>query len=293
MSRKARGLIPLLRFGFTVLWLMLFLISLRPAHADEAVISWQGDFVQGGLAWGEVPAGSSIRWGARSITVDANGLFVLGFDRDAPATVSLDVTLADGRSLQEVLDIAPRQYRIQRVDGVPARTVNPNPADYERIRRESVLVRKAREQLSERYDFKKTFKWPLIGPITGVFGSQRVYNGEPRRPHYGVDVAAPTGTVVTSPMSGTVLLSEPDLFFSGGTLIIDHGFGVTSTMMHLSKLYVRVGEEIQQGQEVAEVGATGRATGPHLDWRMNWLDQRIDPQLLVDDMPDSSAPSNP
>ena len=137
----------------------------------------------------------------------------------------------------------------------------------------------------ERLDFAGEFQWPLIGPITGVFGSQRVYNGVPKRPHYGVDVAAPVGTPVSTPAPGTVTLAHADMFYSGGTLIIDHGYGVSSTLMHLSKVLVAVGDEVVPGDIVAEVGAAGRATGPHLDWRMNWLNVRIDPQLLVSPMP--------
>jgi murein DD-endopeptidase MepM/ murein hydrolase activator NlpD len=138
-------------------------------------------------------------------------------------------------------------------------------------------------------DFAGAFHWPLEGPITGVYGSQRVYNDVPGRPHYGVDVAAATGTPITTPAPGLVTLAHPDMFYSGGTVIIDHGYGISSTMMHLSKVLVDVGQEVVPGDIIAEVGASGRATGPHLDWRMNWFKVRIDPQLLVQPMGQQAA----
>jgi murein DD-endopeptidase MepM/ murein hydrolase activator NlpD len=183
------------------------------------------------------------------------------------------------------LDIATREYRIQRVEGVPQRTVTPDPADLERIRRESALVQAARKNSSSNTDFFAGFQWPVKGPISGVYGSQRVYNGVPGRPHYGVDVAVPKGTPVGAPAAGVVVLAEPDLFYSGGTIIIDHGAEVSSTFLHLSAVSVEVGSRVEAGDIVGQVGSTGRATGPHLDWRMNWRKQRVDPQLLVPPMP--------
>lgn len=152
------------------------------------------------------------------------------------------------------------------------------------------MVGKARRRSEDRQDFLNTYRWPLIGPITGVFGSQRVYNGTPGRPHYGVDVARPVGATVIAPNSGVVTLVHNDMFYSGGTLIIDHGQGISSTFIHLSKILVAPGQEVETGQPIAEVGATGRATGPHLDWRMNWHGQRLDPALLVGPMPSELAP---
>ena len=129
------------------------------------------------------------------------------------------------------------------------------------------------------------FVWPAEGPISGVYGSQRFYNGEPRRPHFGVDVAVPTGTIVRAPAAGVVTLAEPDLYFSGGTVILDHGYRLSSSFLHMSEVAVQVGDELQPGDIIGAVGSTGRATGPHLDWRMNWREQRIDPQLLAPPMP--------
>jgi murein DD-endopeptidase MepM/ murein hydrolase activator NlpD len=167
--------------------------------------------------------------------------------------------------------------------------VTPPPERLERIRRERKLVGAAKARHLSRPDLLLDalagFEWPAVGPISGVYGSQRIYNGTPRSPHYGVDVAMPTGTPVYAPSAGVVTLAEPDLFYSGGTIILDHGFRLSSSFLHLSKLHVEVGQEVNQGDLIAEIGASGRATGAHLDWRMSWRDQRIDPQLLAPPMP--------
>ena len=178
-----------------------------------------------------------------------------------------------------------RDYRIQRVNGVPAKTVTPSDSDLTRIRNDVVLVKRARRDVTNAIDFLDGFERPLDGPITGVYGSQRVYNGVPKSPHYGVDYAAPTGTEVKAPAAGIVRLAHPDLFYSGGTLIIDHGHGLSSSFLHLSDILVTEGSRVMHGQPIGKVGATGRATGPHLDWRMNWRKQRIDPQLVLETLP--------
>ncbi|MCW9049607.1 MAG: M23 family metallopeptidase, partial [Deltaproteobacteria bacterium] len=150
---------------------------------------------------------------------------------------------------------------------------------------EAQLVAQAREKESTQLHFKESFIWPVIGRISGVYGSQRIFNGEPRRPHFGIDIAAPKGTAVIAPAGGEVSLAHQGMFFSGATLIIDHGHGLSSSFLHLDKILVKPGDIITQGQKIATVGATGRVTGPHLDWRVNWFEQRLDPALLVPDMP--------
>jgi murein DD-endopeptidase MepM/ murein hydrolase activator NlpD len=168
--------------------------------------------------------------------------------------------------------------------------VTPPEEVLERIARERALVREAKSARLERPEFlrwvRSGLSWPATGRISGVYGSQRFYNGTPGSPHYGVDVARPTGHPVVAPGPGIITLAEPDLFYSGGTVILDHGYGLSSSFLHLSEVLVEVGDEVAQGTWLGKVGATGRATGPHLDWRMSWFDQRIDPQLLVPPMPD-------
>ena len=181
--------------------------------------------------------------------------------------------------------VAARSYNIQKVEGVPQRTVTPPPEQLQRIRSDSALVVQARRPVTDKTDFLAGFIKPLEGPITGVYGSQRFYNGVPKSPHYGLDYAAPTGTIVKAPAAGVVSLAHADLFYSGGTLIIDHGHGLSSSFLHLSEIVVKEGSRVQRGEVIARVGSTGRATGPHLDWRMNWLNQRVDPALVLESFP--------
>lgn len=247
----------------------------------------EGNLQQGGMVVGRAENGSQVYLGDQPVKVNAEGIFVIGFDRDAATSQTLTVKAKNGEVEQQQLVIAARDYNIQRIEGIAKKIMSPGAQSLKRIRLEAAEVRQARAKMFDRLDFAGEFRWPLLGPITGVFGSQRVYNGVPKRPHYGVDVAAPVGTPVSTPAPGTVTLAHPDMFYSGGTVIIDHGHGVSSTLMHLSKVLVTAGDEVVPGDIVAEVGAKGRATGPHLDWRMNWLKARIDPQLLVAPMPEA------
>ena len=241
----------------------------------------KGDWVQGGLVIAQAAPGTELSLDEQVVPVTDAGLFSLGFDRDAPKVMTLTITQPGGQQTQQQLSIQPRQYNIQRIEGISKAIMSPSEQDLIRIREEAGQVWRARAGIRARNDFAGEFVWPLTGPVTGVYGSQRVYNGVPKRPHYGVDVAAPTGTPLSTPAPGVVTLAHQDMFYSGGTIIIDHGYGVSSTLMHLSKVLVKVGDEVKPGDIIAEVGATGRATGPHLDWRMNWHQSRIDPQLLV------------
>lgn len=252
-----------------------------------ACVDLQGELQQGGLVWGQVAAGSSVTLDGESLDVLADGTFIAGFGRNAAAASVLQVE--GGGACRQTLAIASRDYNIQRVEGVPQQTVTPPPEQLARIARERALVNAAKNRRVERPDLLAQalagFRWPVKGRISGVYGSQRVYNGTPGNPHYGLDVAVPTGTIVRAPASGIVTLAEPDLFYSGGTIILDHGYSLSSSFLHLSKVRVAVGDEVEAGAVIGEVGATGRATGPHLDWRMSWRNARIDPQFLVPELP--------
>ncbi|KAA9133575.1 M23 family metallopeptidase [Marinihelvus fidelis] len=235
--------------------------------------------------FGQALPGSEVTLDGEAVMVSADGQFVFGFGRDDAGTVTLQV-LEPGTETESVeLTIAAREYNIERVDGLPPKTVTPDPESLARIRREGAMVSSARARRDDRTDFADGFTWPATGRLSGFYGSQRVLNGEPRRPHFGVDVAAPTGTPVTAPAPGVVTLAEPDLYYSGGTVVLDHGMGLSSSFLHLSAVDVTVGQDVAQGDLIGKIGATGRATGPHLDWRMNWLDKRVDPQPLVGEMP--------
>lgn len=266
---------PLPRWALFALWVAVSL------HAGQTgAVEFQGRWEQGGLILGQASPGARVWLGKRALETTPGGRFVFGLDRDAPASVTLKVVT---KNKEEVLTFAvdQRRYAIQRIEGVPQETVTPPPEVLERIRREMALVAKARSGADRREDFGQGFAMPLAGPITGVYGSQRIYNGIAGNPHFGLDIAAPTGALVRAPAAGVVKLAEPDLYFSGGTLILDHGYGVSSTFIHLSAVLAAPGDRIQPGDPIARVGATGRATGPHLDWRMNWFDVRIDPALVV------------
>jgi murein DD-endopeptidase MepM/ murein hydrolase activator NlpD len=239
-----------------------------------------GQFVQGGLVIGETTPGDQVTLDGRGVRVSKGGRFLFGFTRDAPGEVELVVTAPDGTVDRRVLKIQARDYDIQRIDGLPRKMVSP-PADVlARIRREGAAIKVARMRDTARPFFGSGFEWPARGRISGVYGSQRVLNGKPRRPHYGIDIAGPVGTPVTAPADGVVRLAEPDLYYSGGTIILDHGHGLSSAFLHMETVTVGPGDEIRQGDPLGTIGATGRATGPHLDWRMNWFEQRLDPGLL-------------
>lgn len=261
--------------------LLLLVFLSAPVMALDTTGVWQ----QGAVITGRVEVGTQVRFMDRDVRVTPSGQFVIGLGRDAKAQAVLTTVDASGVETPHLFDVGKRKYNIQKIEGVPKKTVNPSKEQVARSRKEGAQAWRARQIDSPREDFAQTFQWPLVGPITGVYGSQRYYNGEARRPHFGVDVAAPTGTEVVAPAAGIVTLVHADMFFSGGTLIVDHGHGLSSTFIHLSKILVKEGQELKLGDPIAEVGATGRATGPHLDWRMNWFDQRVDPQLLVGAMP--------
>ena len=248
-------------------------------------IELRGVKTQGTLLRGELPVGSRLWLDEREITLASNGAFALGFGRDDKLNWTLRWKTPEGESREEVLVLSDRTYKEQRIEGLPPKMVTPPESVLKRIRQDAKQVREARSTREDRVAFAQDFIWPATGPISGVYGSRRVLNGEPKRPHFGVDVAGPVGQPVYAPADGVVTLYVPDMYYSGGTLILDHGFGVSSTFLHLSKGHVSVGQEVKQGDLVAEIGATGRVTGAHLDWRMNWYEKRIDPQLLVPAMP--------
>lgn len=261
--------------------LITSLLLLLPACVQASLLmSLRGEPAPGALMIGRALPGAEVRLEETSLRVNADGWFVFGFGRDEAGTRRL-VLQHEGSEEVHTLTLETREWDIQRVEGVPKETVSPPPETLARIREEAALVRAARQTDSDRRDFLAEFVWPASGPITGVYGSQRFYNGEPRNPHYGVDIAGPTGAPVVAPADGVVTLVHPDMFFSGGTLVIDHGLGVSSTFIHLHRVLVSEGQEVRQGERIAEIGASGRATGPHLDWRLNWFDERLDPQWFM------------
>lgn len=278
MKLKASGLVRKIA-------LVLLMSGYGIGLAADSELSIRGQWRQGGTLIGKVKPGSVVRLDGEKLRVSANGDFIFGLSRDADAAAVVEVVHPDGKKRVETFSVASREYKVQKIEGVEQKHVTPPKEVLDRIARENAQIGKARQRDDPRTDFLKPFIWPLSGPITGVYGSQRVYNGVPGSPHYGLDIAAPTGTKVVAPAPGVVTLAEDDLYYSGGTLIIDHGHGFSSTFIHLHKLLVKEGDPVRQGQNVAEVGATGRATGPHLDWRLNWFSARMDPALFMADIP--------
>ncbi len=269
-------------FGRIATWLLLGLLAHTPLYAETQLT---GTAIQGGLIFGQTIPGSSVMLDDMAVLTSAEGHFVIGFDRDESGTRELTISHKQQANETIELQVKPRSYDIERVDGLPQHTVTPDPEAAERIKQEAEMVSAARLLRDQRADYLRGFAWPAAGRISGVYGSQRILNGEAGRPHYGLDIAAPSGDPVYAPAAGVITLAHDDMYFSGGTLILDHGQGLSSTFLHLSEILANTGDEVKQGALIARIGATGRASGPHLDWRMNWLNRRVDPQLLLSGEP--------
>ncbi|MBS0212681.1 MAG: M23 family metallopeptidase [Proteobacteria bacterium] len=252
----------------------------RPAHAGPIQIPASAP--QASLVMGTVPVGSTLIYGGRAVRIGPDGRFVVGVAREQTGTLTLNLTLPDGEVRKLDVAITPRSFRVESITGVPEKTVKPPPEIAARIEREQAQVNAVRTRDDDREDFEQRFIWPVQGRISGLFGSQRIYNGTPGAAHSGVDIAAPQGTPIHAPAGGIVTFAEPDLYLTGGTVLIDHGHGVSSNFLHMSRIDVKVGERVAQGQVIGLVGKTGRATGPHMHWGMNWFDVRIDPQALLE-----------
>ncbi len=278
-------LVSLLSCMFVCLVLVFSPFSVSKTETRvELPLTVTGDFRPGGLLFGHIAKDRAIYYRGEQVAVNPLGQFVIGLDRDHQGDLTLKIDQNDGSKSQYRFVIRPREYQIQSIKGVPNKYVNPDPQQLARTRAESARVRASRQHQSREDAFFDGFIWPAKGPITGVYGSQRIFNGEPRRPHYGLDIAGPIGAEVIAPAAGIVRLAE-NLFFSGLTMVIDHGHGLSSSFLHLSEMMVAPGQSVEQGQLIARIGDTGRVTGPHLDWRMNWqlgaVSVRVDPQQLV------------
>lgn len=267
--------------------LVVAVLSLLAPAAQADTLELAGQAVQGGLVTGRVDPGSAVTVDGRPVRVSADGVFLVGFGREA-AKAALEVAYPDGRRARREIAVTPRRFDIQRIDGLPERMVTPPPEAQERIKRENEEVAAVRRRDDARTDFLASFQWPVVGRISGVYGSQRILNGQPRAPHYGVDIASPVGTPIRAPADGMVTLAA-DLYFTGWTVILDHGHGLSSVFMHMKSIAAEVGQRLKQGDMLGQLGASGRVTGPHLHWGMNWFTTRLDPALLVPPMPPAPA----
>ena len=257
--------------------LIFILLLFNTSHAVEFI----GDFKQGSFILGKTDPNSKVYIDNRKVRVSSDGYFAFGLDRDRKNNVLIKVK--NGRETKLIeKKVFKRKYKIQRIDGLPPKQVTPPPEVYERIKKDNILIGKARAIDSKLVFFKDKFIYPIDKYIiTGVYGSQRILNGKPRRPHYGIDFHAPEGTPVKSMMDGVVTLVENDMYFTGGTIIFDHGHGVSTLYMHMKDINVQKGQKVKKGEVVGTLGQSGRATGPHLDIRLNWFEVKLDPATVL------------
>ena len=262
---------------------MRFLISLifvLITTSSFAVI-FENEFVQGSFILGKTEPGSEVFIGKKKVKVTSDGYFVFGLSRDRKYDVVITLN-KDGNKQKIVKKVLKRKYNIQRIDGLPEELVTPPEEVYVRIKKENKLIGDAKAIDSNLTYFKNKFIVPIENTIiSGVYGSQRILNGEPKWPHYGLDFAADEGTTIKAMLDGIVTLAEPDLYYTGGTLMFDHGHGISTIYLHMQKLLVKKGQKIKQGDVIGTVGSTGRATGPHLDIRLNWFQTRLDPETVL------------
>ena len=258
--------------------LLLLIISIS---SSAFAIDFDGKFIQGHFIIGKTEPKSKIWIDKKPVKVSSDGFFVFGIDRDRKYDVVI-TKMNGGKKEKIVKKIQKREYKIQRIDGLPEKKVTPPKEFYDRIKRENKIISNARSIDSDLTFFKKKFIPPLDKAIiTGVYGSQRILNGKPKWPHYGIDFAAKEGTKIKAMLDGTATMVETDLFYTGGTLIFDHGHGISTLYMHMQKIYVKKGQKVKQGEIIGTVGSTGRSTGAHLDVRLNWFGTRLDPMTVL------------
>ena len=244
-----------------------------------------GKFTQGALLRGQAPAGAKVTLNGETVQTNKDGKFVVGFEREAPLQQMLVVKLDNGQKWQRDITLEKREYNIQRIDGLEQKMVSPPAEVTARIKKDNINVANARSGNTDLDALFTRFEWPAKGVISGVYGSQRILNGVPKCPHYGLDIANETGTPVYAPVDGVVTMAD-DLYYSGNTLILDHGMRVFSTFLHMDTITVEVGETVKQGEQIGTIGSTGRSTGPHLDWRINLGNTRLDPQTIISGSPE-------
>ncbi len=257
---------------------LLILFIFVTSHVKA--IEFQGKFIQGHFILGKTDPNAEIIVGKKKVKVSKEGFFVFGIDRDRKFDLTFTKTI-NGKKSKVIKKVLKRKYNIQRIDGLAESKVTPPESVYKRIKKENNAIGEARAINSNLIFFKDKFIMPVKGIISGVYGSQRILNGKPRWPHYGIDIAAKQGTMIISSGTGVVTMAEDDLYYTGGTIIMDHGHGISTIYSHLENILVSVGDQINQGDVIGTVGSTGRSTGPHLDFRINWFQTRLDPMSVL------------
>ena len=260
-----------------ILLILIYFLTINISYSTEFL----GKFIQGHYIVGKTNPDNKIIIDKKEVKVSKDGFFVFGIDRDRKFDVTI-TKIANGKKEKIIKKVLKRKYNIQRIDGLEESKVTPPESVYKRIKEENKRIGAARASNSDLSFFKNQFIMPVEGIISGVYGSQRILNGKPKWPHYGIDIAAKKGTKIKSSATGVVTMAEPDLYYTGGTIIMDHGHGISTIYSHLETLKVKVGDEVLQGDIIGTVGSTGRSTGPHLDFRVNWFQTRLDPMSLLD-----------
>ena len=258
------------------LFLIIYIFLITQVNAIE----FKGKFLQGHFIIGVTDPSSKIIIDKKNVKVSNDGYFVFGIDRDRKFDLTI-TKIKDGKKEKIIKKVLKRQYNIQRIDGLEESKVTPPESVYKRIKEENNKIGEARSINSDLSFFKNKFIMPVDGIISGVYGSQRILNGKPKWPHYGIDIAAKKGTMIKSSASGTVTMAEDDLYYTGGTIIMDHGHGISTIYSHLETILVSVGDNVNKGDFIGTVGSTGRSTGPHLDFRINWFQTRLDPMSVL------------
>jgi murein DD-endopeptidase MepM/ murein hydrolase activator NlpD len=256
--------------------LFFFLLIISQAKSIE----FTGKFFQGHFIVGKTDPNAKIIIDKKNVKVSDEGYFVFGIDRDRKFDLKITKVLDNKKDIF-IKKIFKRKYNIQRIDGLPENKVTPPESVYKRIKEENNKIGEARAINSDLIFFKDKFIMPVDGIISGVYGSQRILNGKPKWPHYGIDIAAKKGTPIKSSGRGVITMAEKDLYYTGGTIIMDHGHGISTIYSHLENILVSVGDQINQGDIIGTVGSTGRSTGPHLDFRVNWFQTRLDPMTVI------------
>lgn len=262
---------------------VLLTITAFTAHA-KVPLELTGNAVEGGLMFGKTAPDSLVELDKRPVDVSAAGDFLISFGRDSAGTMELLITSPQGSRIESI-QITDRAFKIERIDGLPKRKVTPDPKAIARIGKEKKEINAARKETSGQPYYMGGFQWPATGRISGVYGSQRILNGKPRRPHYGTDIAAPTGTPIRAVAPGRVVFVHTGMFFNGKTVLIDHGLGLRSIYIHLSEAFVEAGQHVDLNMDIGAIGQTGRATGPHLHFGMTHGKTPIDPEVILGPMP--------
>jgi murein DD-endopeptidase MepM/ murein hydrolase activator NlpD len=263
----------------SIIYRFLFVFLIFTSTPLQA-IEFQGKFIQGHFILGKTNSNAKIIVGKKEVKISKDGFFVFGIDRDRKFDLTFTKIL-DEKKTTITKTVLKRKYNIQRIDGLEESKVTPPESVYKRIKKENNAIGEARAINSDLSFFKDKFIMPVEGIISGVYGSQRILNGKPKWPHYGIDIAAKQGTMIKSSGAGVVTLAEDDLYYTGGTIIMDHGHGISTIYSHLENILVSVGDKINQGDIIGTVGSTGRSTGPHLDFRVNWFQTRLDPMSVL------------